>query len=309
IPQIVRVIPEKRKKSAKPFAFPTVCPVCGSHAVREVNEKTGKEDVVRRCTGGLICAAQVVERLKHFVSRAALDIEGLGAKQIEGFFEQGLVRQPADIFTLKARQEAGEIDLYRRDDKGRPTNEKSIENLFAAIEDRRAPPLGRLIFGLGVRHVGETTGRLLAQTYGTFEAFEAAARAAKAEDAPERAELLAVDGLGETVVNALTEFFDEPHNLEAVAALMAHVSPEPAAAPKTDSPVAGKTVVFTGKLEKFTRDEAKARAAALGAKVAGSVSAKTDYLIAGPGAGSKLKKAEELSVTVMTEDEWLALTG
>jgi len=309
IPQIVRVILEKRPKSAKPFEFPKVCPVCGSHAVRETNPKTGKEDVVRRCTGGLICAAQAVERLKHFVSRAALDIEGLGAKQIEAFFADGWVRQPADIFTLRARQEANEIDLYRRDDKGRATNAKSVDNLLAAIDARRAPDLDRLIFALGVRHVGETTARLLAQTYHRFEALQEAAAAAHDPESPARAELLAVDGVGETVIDALAEFFSEPHNQDAVAALLAQIDPKEAAAPTSDSPVAGKTVVFTGKLEKFTRDEAKARAAALGAKVAGSVSAKTDYLVAGPGAGSKLKKAEELGVAVLTEDEWLDMAG
>ncbi|MEM6852458.1 MAG: NAD-dependent DNA ligase LigA, partial [Pseudomonadota bacterium] len=250
IPQIVSVDLSKRKKGAKPFAFPTVCPVCGSHAVRETNPKTGKEDVVRRCTGGLICAAQVVERLKHFVARRALDIEGLGSKQIEAFHGDGLVTSPADIFTLRARQEAGNIDLLRRDEKGRPTNQKSVDNLLDAIDVRRAPPLDRLIFGLGVRHVGETTARLLAQSFGSFEALEAAARAAGDPESPAREEFLAIDGVGETVVEALMEFFDEARNRDAVAALLQHVAPEAVAAVSSGSPVAGKTVVFTGKLER-----------------------------------------------------------
>ncbi|MEM8987989.1 MAG: NAD-dependent DNA ligase LigA [Pseudomonadota bacterium] len=303
IPQIVRAIEDKRPKRAKPYVFPTVCPVCGSHAVRDINPKTGKEDVVRRCTGGLICSAQTLERLKHFVSRNALDIEGLGAKQAEAFYTDGLVKEPADIFTLKARDEASLKRLKDREGWGAT----SARNLFNAIDARRTPELHRFIFALGVRHVGETTARLFATTYGSFEAFMTAMAAAADKDGAAYQELLAVDGVGETVANAVVEFFSEPHNLEAVERLLKEVAPQEAEAPVAEGAFSGKTVVFTGKLEQMSRDEAKAKALALGAKVAGSVSAKTDYLVAGPGAGSKLKKAEEAGVEVLTEEEWLEM--
>ncbi len=321
IPQIVCVVTEERKKGVKPYEFPTVCPVCGSHAVNEVNPNTGKEDVVRRCTGGLICAAQVVERLKHFVSRGAYDIEGLGVKQVEGFFDQGHVKEPADIFTLQTRQETGELDLYTyktkadgslamKDGAPQPTNKKSVENLFEGINQRRTVSLDRFINALGMRHIGETNARLFASAYGTFDAFQTAAIAAgsKSEDAQNaREEMLAIDGVGALVAEGVIEFFSEQHNREAVARLLEQVTPQEAVQVASESPVSGKTVVFTGKLEKLTRDEAKAGAQRLGAKVAGSVSAKTDLLVAGPGAGSKLKKATELGVKTLTEDEWLTL--
>lgn len=308
IPQIVRVVKEKRKKGARKFVFPKTCPVCGSHAVREINPKTGKEDAVRRCTGGLVCPAQVVERLKHFVSRGALDIEGLGAKQIEAFYRDGLIKEPADIFTLEARDRAPDnlTKLKNREGWGA----KSVENLWAAINARRNPPLDRFIYALGIRHVGETTARLLAENFGDFDSLRSAMeRAAAAEDGA-LDELLAIDGIGETVARSIIEFFAEDTNRQALDRLLAEVTPARAVAVRHgDSAIAGKTLVFTGKLEKMTRDEAKARALALGARVAGSVSAKTDLVIAGPGAGSKKKKAEELGVEVISEDEWLALAS
>ncbi len=314
IPQIIEVLTEKRKRGAKKYAFPERCPACGSSAIREINPKTGKEDVVRRCTGGLICPAQAIERLRHFVSRKALDIDGLGSKQIEAFFEQEIVREPADIFTLKPRQEAGDIDLYtykeKKDGSKTPTNTKSIENLFYAIDDRRAPPLDRFINALGVRHIGETNARLFASHYGSFNAFQEAAIAAHDAESTARADMLAIDGVGELVAAGVIDFFAEEHNRGAVARLRAEVSPADTVVDTNEqsSPVAGKTVVFTGNLETMKRDEAKAQALRLGAKVAGSVSSKTDFVIAGPGAGSKLKKAEELGLTVLTEQEWIDFT-
>jgi DNA ligase (NAD+) len=264
-------------------------------------------EAVRRCSGGFACPYQQVERLKHFVSRGAFDIEGLGAKQIEDFYERGLIREPADIFTLHARQEAGEIDLYRRDAKDRPTNEKSIGNLFAAIDERRRIPLERLLFALGIRHTGETGGRLLARSYGSWAALDAALTAAADREGEAWAGLLAIDGVGEVMAAALVDFFAEADNRASLDRLLTHLDIADAEAAATESPVVGKTVVFTGTLERLTRAEAKARAEALGAKVSGSVSKNTDILVAGPGAGSKLKKAEELGVEVLTEDDWLAL--
>lgn len=301
IPQIVEVVTDKRPAGSQPFVFPDHCPICDSHAVREPGE------AVKRCTGGLICNAQIVERLKHFVARKTFDIEGLGEKQIAAFFHEGTVRSPADIFTLKRRNEAGALSppIAEREGWG-PT---SARNLFAAIDERRTISLARFINAMGIRHVGEETARLLATSYGSWEAFRTAAEAAGDPDSAEREALLSIDGLGETVVRSITEFFAESHNAEALDALLAEVTVEDAEQAASDSPVAGKTVVFTGALERFTRDEAKAKAQSLGAKVAGSVSGKTDYLVAGPGAGSKLKKATELGVTTLTEDEWLDLIG
>jgi DNA ligase (NAD+) len=266
-------------------------------------------EAVHRCTGGLTCPAQVVERLKHFVSRAAMDIEGLGTKQVEAFHADGLIEGPSDIFTLRARQEAGEIDLYRRDAKGRPTNQKSVENLLDAIDDRREPELKRFIFALGIRHVGETTAGLFARQYGNWGAFREAMEAAH-DDEDARAQLLNIDGVGQILADAVIAFFHEEHNRAALDRLLAQVTPRDAEAVRSEgSPVAGKTVVFTGTLERMSRAEAKARAEALGAKVAGSVSAKTDLVVAGPGAGSKLKKAAELRIETLDEDGWLALIG
>jgi DNA ligase (NAD+) len=304
IPQVLGVVLEKRPAHSKPYAFPTVCPVCGSHAVREVNPRSGKEDVVRRCTGGLICAAQRVERLKHFASRLAFDIEGLGDKQIELFFERGWIKEPADIFTLARRNRS--IKLEEEEGFG----ELSVRNLFAAVEARRSVPLNRLIFALGIRHIGETNAKLLARHYGSIEALRSGVAAAAAgQESEAYEELNAVEGIGDVVADAIVEFFKEPHNREVVDRLLAEVTVEPMEETRRDSPVAGKTVVFTGSLEQMTRDEAKAMAERLGAKVAASVSKKTDYVVAGPGAGSKLDKAREAGVAVLTEDEWLALIG
>lgn len=306
IPQVVGPVLEKRPKSAEKFVFPTTCPECGSHAVRELNEKTGKEDVVRRCTGGLICPAQSIERLKLFVSRNALDIEGLGNKQIEAFFKDGLIEGPADIFTLEKRD--GESLKKLKDREG--WGATSVKNLFQAINDRRQVDFDRLLFGLGIRHIGETTARVLARTYHDLDRFLTVMETMAGPDAEAYQDLIAIDGIGETVADALVGFFQEPHNVAALQALQeAGLDPTPLEEQDTGSPVAGKVVVFTGSLEQMTRSEAKARAEGLGAKVSGSVSKKTDLLVAGPGAGSKLKKAEELGIETLTEEEWLKLVG
>jgi DNA ligase (NAD+) len=305
IPQVLGVVLDKRPPKSKPYAFPTTCQACGSHAVREINPRTGKEDAVRRCTGGLICPAQAVERLKHFVSRNAFDIEGLGAQRIEEFYEEGLITRPQDIFTLEERNRRSLTKLENREGWG----ETSVRNLFAAIETRRRIALDRFIFALGIRHVGETNARLLARHFGTFEQLRATARAAADRESEAYAELTAIGGVGEVVADAIVEFFKERHNGEMLDALLEQVTPEPLEQVASESPVAGKTVVFTGSLEQMTRDEAKAMAERLGAKVAGSVSKKTDIVVAGPGAGSKLDKARALGVQVMDEDGWLALVG
>jgi DNA ligase (NAD+) len=308
IPQIVRVVTEKRPLSAEPFLFPKTCPVCGSHAVREADESPGAGGVVRRCTGGLICPAQAKERLKHFVSRLAFDIEGLGEEKIETFFDDELILRPADIFTLEERDKKSLTPLRNR--KGMGT--KSVEKLFRAIDARRTITLDRFIFALGIRHVGETTAKDLAKAYLTFEALRGAVEAAvrDGKESEAYADIDAIEGIGETVVDALVDFFSEPHNVEALDDLLAHVTVAPFERPvAVSSPVTGKTVVFTGKLERVGRSEAKAQAERLGAKVAGSVSAKTDYVIAGADAGSKLTNAQKLGVKVLTEDEWLALIG
>jgi DNA ligase (NAD+) len=299
IPQIVRVIAEKRPRGAKPYVFPDKCPVCRSHAVREVDEKTGEAEAARRCTGGLVCAAQAVERLKHFVSRNCFDIEGLGEKHIAAFYEDGLIREPADIFRLEKRYGAGEKAIARREGWG----EQSATKLFEAINRRRRISLDRFINALGIRHVGDTTARLLARNFHTLNVFLAAM---EGENAP--GELEAIGGIGSTVAEAIRDFFAEPHNCKALDHLLPEIEIEPVAAARTaNSAVAGKTVVFTGTLEKMTRPEAKARAEALGAKVASSVSKKTDLVVAGPGAGSKLSEAAKLDVRVIDEDAWLKL--
>jgi DNA ligase (NAD+) len=310
IPQIVDVDLDKRSADAVAFAFPSACPVCGSHAVRDINPKTGRPDAVRRCTGGLVCAAQAKEKLKHFVSRNAFDIEGLGDKQVEFFFElplgEGGIRQPADIFTIETRDKASSLQKLRnRDGWG----ETSVTNLFAAIEARREMPLNRVIFALGIRHVGEGNAKLLARHYLDWASFAAAMTAAGDPQSDAWAELNSIDGIGETVARAVVEFFAEGHNRDALEALLHEIRPQALErAEAGSSPVAGKTLVFTGTLEKMSRDEAKARAEAMGAKVSGSVSKKTDLVIAGPGAGSKLKKAEELGVDVIDEDAWIAMS-
>ncbi len=311
IPQIVDVDLDKRPAGSEPFSFPDVCPACGSHAVRDTNPSSGRVDAVRRCTGGLICPAQAKEKLKHFVSRLAFDIEGLGDKQVEFFFdlpmEEGGIRQPADIFTLAARDAASPlIKLKNRDGWG----ETSASNLFAAIDARRDVPLNRVIYALGIRHVGEGNAKLLARHYLDWDAFQAAMTAAGDAQSDAWSELMDIDGIGETVASAVVEFFAERHNREALDALMHEIRPQPMERVEADaSPVAGKTLVFTGSLEKMSRDEAKARAEAMGAKVSGSVSKKTDLVIAGPGAGSKLKKAAELGIEIIDEDSWIAMAG
>ncbi|TPP12137.1 NAD-dependent DNA ligase LigA [Rhizobium glycinendophyticum] len=310
IPQVLDVVMEKRPEKTSKYIFPTQCPVCGSHAVREKNEKTGKLDSVTRCTGGFVCRAQAVEHIKHFVSRNAFDIEGLGTKQVDFFFESDdpalMIRTAPDIFTLKERQERSLTKLENIEGFGRV----SVRKLFEAIDARREIALHRFIFALGIRHVGETTAKLLSRSYGSYRVFAEGMEAAAPKFGDAWNELNAIEGIGEVVAASIVEFFKEPRNLEVVQRLLAEVRPLDAEAPvASDSPVAGKTVVFTGSLERFTRDEAKARAEGLGAKVAGSVSKKTDYVVAGPGAGSKLDKARELAVAVMTEDEWLALIG
>nr|WP_216665389.1 NAD-dependent DNA ligase LigA [Pseudoruegeria sp. HB172150] len=346
IPKVADVDLSQRPDDAVPYEFPTVCPECGSEAVRE------EGDAVRRCTGGLICPAQAVEKLKHFVSRAAFDIEGLGARQIEMFYRDGTlpIREPADIFTLEKRDADTVSKLKNRDGYG----EKSARNLFQAIDEKRKIELNRVIFALGIRHVGEVAAADLARHFGSWAAFTSAVDAAvpaaqrflKAEEAVtkerqtaaeqgRRAEITAtrnavwadnpavpaeakaawddlvgIDGIGATVAVSLVTTFHQEAERASIDRLAAELDIQDVAAPTaSDSPVAGKTVVFTGTLEKMTRAEAKARAEALGAKVSGSVSAKTDLVVAGPGAGSKAKKAAELGVETIDEDSWLSLIG
>ncbi len=321
IPQVVRVIEEKRPRGAKEYQFPHKCPACGSHAVREVDEKTGKEDVDRRCTGGLICPAQAVERLRHFVSRQAFDIEGFGGVYIETLFEKGLLKEPADIFRLARKpaelnralaERRAELSAERRAKEGKDEAKKGkkdeddsklVDNLVAAIDARREILMDRFINALGIRHVGETNARLIARNYPSIEAFVAAMETDTAV-----AELDEIEGVGDVLAQAIKDFFDETHNRKVVDHLLKEVTVKPLPKPKTSgSPVAGKTVVFTGSLEKMTRQEAKARAESLGAKTAGSVSKKTDLVVAGPGAGSKLAEAAKLGIEVIDEDGWLKL--
>jgi DNA ligase (NAD+) len=342
IPKVADVDLSKRPPEAEPYAFPGACPECGSDAVREPG------DSVRRCTGGLICPAQAVEKLKHFVSRAAFDIEGLGAKQVEAFFADGWVKEPADIFELEARYGSGLQQLKNREGWG----ETSARNLFAAIDARREIPLARLIFGLGIRHVGEVAAADLARHFGSWPAFAetivaailaaaahraaeraqaAEARAAEAEgrrarsadvrnaawaeaDVPQQAQaawedLIGIDGIGATVALSLTDTFAQDRERASIERLVTHLDVQSPEMPATDSDLTGKTIVFTGTLERMTRAEAKARAEALGARVSGSVSAKTDLVVAGPGAGSKAKKAADLGVETIDEDTWLARIG
>jgi DNA ligase (NAD+) len=296
IPQILKVVDPDRPRRSKPFKFPTVCPVCGSAALREIDEKSGESDAVRRCTGVLVCPAQAIERLKHFCSRNAMDIEGLGDKQIEYFFNEGLIRTDADIFTLQRRDGRNGPKLADREGFG----EVSARNLFAAIEARRRIEVNRFIYALGIRHVGETNARRLARHFGDFGSLRAAARA---EDAREQFD--AIDGVGPIVAEAVIDFFAEKHNEKALDALLAEVTPIPMETIAVGHPLAGKTVVFTGSLERMTREEAKAAAERLGAKVSGSISKKTDLVVAGPGAGSKLAKAREFGVETIDEEQWL----
>lgn len=300
IPQIVEVLKDKRTGVETPFAFPETCPACGSRAVREAGE------VARRCTGGLVCPAQAVERLRHFASRLAFDIEGLGEKIVQELWDADLVRAPADIFRLREKNAALETPLESRDGWGA----LSVKNLFDAIAARRRISLPRFIYALGIPQVGEATAKRLAGAYGTLAEWKAAMAAAQPRAGEAYDVLLSIEDIGPSVAADILDFFAEPHNLAALADLESQVEAEPYVAPKAgDSPVAGKTVVFTGTLETFTREEAKARAEALGAKVAGSVSKKTDYVVAGADAGSKLAKARELGVTVLTEAQWREMAG
>lgn len=300
IPKIADVDLSKRPESAAVFDFPTTCPQCGSDAIREDG------DAIRRCSGGMICPAQAVERLKHFVSRSVFDIDGLGAKQIEQFYLDGWVKEPADIFTLGDRFSTGLQQLRNREGWG----EKSAVNLFESIETSRKVPLGRVIFSLGIRHVGESASTLLARRYGSWSAFEASMIEAQPQEGAAWDDLLAIDGVGQVMAQSLVAAMNQATERASIDRLIAQLIIADAEKPDTDgSPVAGKTVVFTGALEKMSRAEAKARAEALGAKVSGSVSKKTDIVVAGPGAGSKEKKARELELMVLDEDGWLELIG
>jgi DNA ligase (NAD+) len=303
IPQIVDVVMDKRPKDAKAFRFPTVCP-CSLHTdiVRE-ETATGEEGARARCTGEFACPYQKIEHLKLFCSRRAFDIDGLGEKQIEFFFERDWVKEPADIFTIAARNDRirlEEIEGY---------GETSVRNLFTAIEARRTISLERFIYALGMRHVGETTALALARGYGSWTALHEACLKVAHRDEEAIAEMDALDQIGDTVIQSIGAYFRESHNRGIVDRLTREVTILDAEKPKSNSAIAGKTVVFTGSLEKMTRDEAKAMAERLGAKAAGSVSKKTDYVVAGPGAGSKLAEAKKHGVSVLTEDEWLKLVG
>jgi len=291
IPQVVENLTRDVKRP--PYHFPDHCPECGSEAVAE----EGEVDV--RCTGGLICPAQRTERLRHFVSRAALDIEGLGEKTIDEFFGEGWLESPADIYRLHRRRH----DILQREG----WKDKSVDNLLTAIEANRSPDAARLLFGLGIRHVGAVTARDLMKRFATLPELRAVAEKARAGDGEAVAELTSIDGIGPAVVEALGDFFHEQHNVEVWEDILSEVSPPPYIVETRDSEVAGKTVVFTGKLETMSRDEAKAQAEALGARAAGSVSARTDLVVAGPSAGSKLKQAEKLGIPVIDEAAWAAI--
>lgn len=327
IPQIVSVAIDKRPADAVPYEFPHICPVCGSAATREVNEKTGKEDSRRRCTGELICPAQAVERLRHFVSRGAMDIEGLGAENIDLFFNAGLLETAADIFRLKDRRAEVQQALFERREAQAQAREaakgtsrkkvltaeertyEGLEKLFDAIDARREPELDRFIFALGIRHIGETTAAALSKTFSTAEEFIRVGKEASKADDPHTV-FPSINGIGDTVIGALCDFFGNERNDDVLDALLQQVRPKPYIVNvSADSQVAGKTVVFTGSLEKMSRSEAKAMAERLGAKVAGSVSAKTDLVVAGPGAGSKLKLATDLGIEVIDEDTWFERVG
>ncbi|MGY6708865.1 MAG: NAD-dependent DNA ligase LigA [Rhizobiaceae bacterium] len=307
IPQILGYLPEHRPKDAEEFVFPTVCPCdLKTPVVRDANAGGG-EGVVRRCSGEFACPHQRIEHLRHFVSRRAFDIDGLGEKQIEFFFHDPdlAVKAPGDIFTLAAR-DAGNLRKLK-DKEG--FGAVSAQKLFDAIEARRHIPLERMIYGLGIRHVGERTAVTLARGYGSWTEFHDAALAVAKGDEAAREEMDALDDIGDAVIDAIATYFGEDHNRRLVEELAAQVKVEEAEKPATDSPVAGKTIVFTGALERMSRDEAKAMAERLGAKVSGSVSKKTDLVVAGPGAGSKLKQASELGIEVIDEDAWFDLVG
>ena len=301
IPKVKDVDISRRNKNSQPYEFPQVCPECGSEATREEGE------AVARCTGGLICPAQAVEKLKHFVSRTAFDIDGLGAKQVELFYMDGWVKEPADIFTLHKRLGSGSLQQLKNFEGW---GEKSAQKLFDAIELKRNIPLNRLIFALGIRHVGESSAMTLARQFGSWDSFRNTVENARDHDGPDWELLNSIDGIGTVMAAALVDFFHEDQTRLALGKLVEALNISDVAAPNIDgSKVNGKIIVFTGSLEKMTRAEAKAKAESLGAKVSGSVSAKTDIVVAGPGAGSKRKKALDLGVEVLSEEEWLALIG
>ena len=301
IPQIVAVIKEKRPTDSIEFVFPEKCPQCGAHAIRE------EDEAVRRCTGGLTCPAQAIERLKHFVSRDAMDIEGLGSKIIEDFYNEGIIKSPVDIFTLEERNSGNEYDLFSQNqglqlEKREGWGRKSVENLFSAIKSRKNISLPKFIYALGIRQVGTATARLIAQNFGTWNNF--------AQDMilQETDKLTSIDGIGEAMAKDVVEFFQEEHNLQTIEQLKKYINIEDFADKiNYETPLAGKTVVFTGTLTQMTRAEAKAKALSAGAKVAGSVSKNTDYVIIGADAGSKATKAAELGVNIISEDDFLKM--
>jgi len=300
IPQVLGYLPEKRIKNARKFVFPDHCPICGSNAIREEGE------VVRRCTGGLICDAQMVERLKHFVSRNAFDIEGMGSKIIEEFHHDGLIKTPADIFKLEEKDKTSLTPLRSREGWG----DQSARNLFAAIDARRTIGFDRFIYALGIRQVGEATAKKIAGHYVDLDHWRQAMDAARDQEGEAYKDLLNIEDVGPSVAEDLLAFFEEHHNRDVLDSLQSLLAIEPYKPVRlSDSPVSGKTVVFTGTLTTLSRAEAKARAEMLGAKVAGSVSNKTDYVVAGEDAGSKLKKAQELGITILSEDDWKRLAG
>ena len=300
IPQIVQVVAEKRPAESTPFEFPHFCPQCGAHAIRE------EDEAVRRCTGGLSCPAQAIERMIHFVSRDAFDIVGLGDKIIEDFYHEGIVKTPADIFTLEERNRGGDdlfaagqgLHLERREGWGK----KSVDNLFAAIRNKRKISLPRFIYALGIRQVGTATSLLIARHYGSFAQFM------RDMQAKETGKLVAIDGIGSSMATDMVEFFHEPHNVDIVNRLLAQIEVEDFVdTTNYNTPLAGKTIVFTGTLQHLTRSEAKAKAQNAGAKVAGSVSKNTDYVVQGADAGSKAAKAAELGIKVVDEETFLQL--
>ena len=295
IPQIVEVVTDKRMADSQPYVFPDICPVCGHPAERPAGE------AVRRCTGGFSCEAQQRERLKHFVSRQALDIDGLGTRQLDLFYDLGWIRQPADIFRLVDRQD--EIVALER------MGEKSAANLAAAITQRTTPELERVIFALGIRQIGQATARLLAQRYGSVDRLMQAALNAQDTGHEDYAGFVAIDQIGDLMVQDIISFFSDQENQQIVTDLLQQIKPVAPDLPDQDSPVSGKTIVFTGTLSKLSRNEAKAQAERLGARVSGSVSAKTDYLVAGEAAGSKLTKAKDLGVAILSEDDWIELVS
>ena len=301
---MVEVVKEKRRPDSTEYEFPHICPICGAHAIREADE------AARRCTGGLTCPAQAIERIIHFVSKEAFDIAGLGDKIIEDFYHDGIIKNPADIFTLEERNVNLRDDLFARLDDGalhlenrEGWGKKSVEKLFKSINEKRSISLPRFIYALGIRQVGAATALLLAKNYGTFRHFM--------HDMQEKetAKLVAIDGIGPSMATDIVEFFQEQHNIDIIEKLLSRITVEEYI-DETDynSPLAGKTIVFTGTLEQMTRSEAKAKAQSLGAKVAGSVSKNTDFVVIGADAGSKATKAKELNITVLGEAEFLALT-